>query len=384
MHLDVFTMSVMITITALTMAASLLWVSRRHNHHGLKLCASGLVLYAFSLPVLALRNTLLPETLSIVAGNLMVSASLAMLLLAVYRFYGQKPNPWLILPPLVFLTPGLMLGLDTLSHRVIFASFIFTVQHAALGWITLKYRPNHAGDGYLMAAAAPFTCAAVLVLRALLEFAGINNMPYYTTSELRYNYFILASLGAVIVFTLGFIFMARDAVENNYRQLSISDELTGMPNRRHLLNQLRERLAEASRIRTHLTLLMIDIDRFKDINDNLGHLVGAEVLKQVARTINSRIRINDLAGRYGGEEFLVILPHTAPHTAALVAEDLRKSIESLTIRFGGVRISVTVSIGVCSSQPDAPLTLDALLGGADKAMYLAKDQNRNRVVIEQV
>ena len=381
MHLDVFTLAVMITVVSLTMAGSLLWLSRGSGRHGLKLCASALVLFGLAMPVMALRGIVLLKPLAIVTGNLMICATLAMLLLAVCRFHNIRPNPWATLLPMIILIPGLLLMLDNLSGRVVFASLLFAVQHSILGWVTLRHRPQRSGDGHSMAAAATFACAAVLVVRATLEALGINSMPSFTTSELRYNYFIVTMAIAVIVFTLGFIFMVREAVDEDYRQLSIRDDLTGIANRRHLINQLQERLMEAGRTGTPLTLLVIDLDHFKSINDRLGHLAGDAVLKEVARTISSRVRGNDLVGRYGGEEFIVLLPHTPPQAAVKLAEELRRAVEAIAIPYGDLHLEVTVSIGVCGSPPDSPLSGDALLEGADRAMYLAKSRGRNQVVM---
>ena len=381
MTLDVFTMSVMIAVVSLTLAGGLLWVSRHSQRQGLRLCASGLALFALSLPTLALRGVLIPEAISIVAGNLMVAASLALLLMAVCRFHSARVQAWWVTMPMVVLPPGLLMMLSSLSGRVILASLVYAAQHILLGWITLRLRPDRSGDGHVLAASASLACAAVLLVRAALEAFGINSTPSFTSPELRHNYYILTMMIALIVFTLGFIFMVREAADENFRQLSIRDELTGIANRRHLVSPLRERLAEADRVHSPLTLLMIDLDHFKAVNDRLGHLVGDEVLKEVAHAISARVRINDFVGRYGGEAFLVILPHTAPRTAVVLAEDLRRAIEAMTIQYGGIRLGVTVSIGVCGSLPDAPLSLDALIEGADQAMYGAKNQGRNRVVL---
>ncbi|MFA5632341.1 MAG: GGDEF domain-containing protein [Porticoccaceae bacterium] len=378
MYLDVLTMSTMITVMSLTMAGSLLWLARGSNRSGLKLCATGLLLYGLSLPVLSLRGVLLSHALSIVAGNLMVCSSLAILVLAMCRFHDLKPNPWWILAPMIILLPGLLIMLDSMRERVIFTSLVFAAQHAALGWVALQHRTHLSGDGHVMAAAVTLISAVVLLVRALLEFTGFVSSPSFMAPELKYNYFLLSSTVAVLVFTLGFIFMARDAVGEDYRQLSIRDDLTGIANRRHLLQQIDMRLAEAKRTQTPLSLLMIDLDHFKDINDKFGHLAGDAALKEVAHIIKSRIRLNDLVGRYGGEEFAVLLPHTSPQAAATLAEDLRHAVENATIHYGGVRLNVTVSIGVRASLPSAPLSRDALIEGADQAMYRAKTQGRNQ------
>lgn len=380
MHLDVFTMTAMLSVVSLTMAGSLLWLSRGSGRNGLLLCASALVLFALATPLMGLRSTPLLSVVSILGSNLMIAVTLVLLLWAVCRFHHVKPHPSWTAGPLCLLIPGLLLMLDNLSGRVIFASLLFAFQHSVLGWVTLKHRPRQRnGDGHTMAAAATYACAVVLVIRAALEALGINSIPAFPTSELRYNYFVVTMAIAVIVFTLGFIFMVREAVDEDFRQLSIRDDLTGIANRRHLLNQLNDRLEEAVRSASPFSLLVIDIDRFKSINDNLGHLAGDAVLVEVAHAISSRIRSGDLVGRYGGEEFIVLLPHTAPREAMIVAEDLRRCVETLTIPVANQNLRVTVSIGVCGSPPDAPLSQDALLAGADHAMYRAKDLGRNRV-----
>jgi len=383
-YLDVFTMSTMITVITLTMATSLLWLARGSNRQGLKLCAAGLLLYGLSLPVLSLREVLFPSALSIIAGNAMVCLSLGILVLAVYRFHNVKPNPWWILAPMVILLPGLLLMLDNLRERIIFTSLVFAAQHAILGWTTLQHRTHVSGDGHVMAAAVTFTSAAGLIVRAVLELTGIVNSPSFTAPEVKYNYFLLSSTVAVLVFTLGFIFMVRDAVGEDYRQLSIRDDLTGIANRRHLLQQIDMRLTEARRIRMPLSLLMIDLDHFKDVNDRFGHLAGDAVLKEVALIIESRIRASDLVGRYGGEEFAVLLPHTSLQAAATLAEDLRGAIENTVVSWEDLRVHVTVSIGVHTSLPSAPLSRNALIEGADHAMYQAKTQGRNQVSASSV
>ena len=124
---------------------------------------------------------------------------------------------------------------------------------------------------------------------------------------------------------------------------------------------------------------MIDSDNLKQINDQHGHEAGNRMLKTVARSIGGELRSTDVLARYGGDEFIVLLPETPPERAIDVAERIRRAIETSLSEFGGERLHTTVSIGV-ACYPEDGRSLDALQARADRAMYSAKQQGRNRVV----
>ena len=128
---------------------------------------------------------------------------------------------------------------------------------------------------------------------------------------------------------------------------------------------------------------MIDLDLFKDVNDLYGHQAGDAVLAEVAQTLKKRIRASDILGRYGGEEFVVVLVAMDPEKASQIAESIRESIEELRISHAGKVMKITVSIGVATSAPDAKgVSLEKLLLKADLALYRAKREGRNRVRAE--
>ena len=166
--------------------------------------------------------------------------------------------------------------------------------------------------------------------------------------------------------------------------LSMIDSLTGINNRRSYNIVFENEWKRAARTRTHLSLLMIDIDHFKLFNDINGHLCGDEVLKSIARVLVSTVkRGSDYVFRWGGEEFAVILPDTPLEGAYFVAESIRRNIENTAIKYTGKSHKVTVSIGASSVIPDYS-TFDCdsymFISIVDKALYAAKDQGRNRVV----
>jgi diguanylate cyclase (GGDEF)-like protein len=170
----------------------------------------------------------------------------------------------------------------------------------------------------------------------------------------------------------------------NLRNLSLAerrastDSLTGLPNRRGLDDTLKRLVAHANRTHTPVSLVAIDLDHFKDVNDTAGHECGDEVLAAFGVMLRANLRGADVAARAGGEEFIVVLPETDRSGAMHVAEHLRRATEALTVPRLGARI--TASFGV-ATLPDDALDADALLRLADRALYAAKQRGRNRVEV---
>jgi diguanylate cyclase (GGDEF)-like protein len=159
------------------------------------------------------------------------------------------------------------------------------------------------------------------------------------------------------------------------------DALTGLLNRREIENLLSQVFKQAKRYEHALSVCMIDIDHFKKINDAFGHRAGDEAIKKIGHILDQKTRDADLAGRYGGEEFVVALTETPLAGALQWAEQLRSTIESSSISFNDsmTPIELTVSIGVASVS-DEIKNPDQIVDSADRALYLAKDSGRNRVV----
>jgi len=157
------------------------------------------------------------------------------------------------------------------------------------------------------------------------------------------------------------------------------DSLTGLWNRASILETLDKELARAQREGHPLAMLMIDVDHFKLVNDTHGHQAGDAMLREVARRIRSTIRRYDTAGRYGGEEFVVVLPATDLAGGMTQAERIRQTIAGEGVAASGKLVEVTCSIGVCSWPASGPGDAPLLIHGADEALYQAKRSGRNRV-----
>ena len=162
------------------------------------------------------------------------------------------------------------------------------------------------------------------------------------------------------------------------RYLSLTDALTGLYNRRHLDANLEREFLRSKRYHNNLSIAVIDIDFFKKVNDTYGHLCGDYVLKEVAYMILDTLRKTDMVFRYGGEEFVALLTETPLEKALIPLERLRKRIEKYPFEYNDNKFQVTISIGVNSTESGVE-TAGEFLDGADKALYLAKNNGRNNV-----
>ncbi len=164
-------------------------------------------------------------------------------------------------------------------------------------------------------------------------------------------------------------------------QLLDRDYLTGLYNRRFFMERFVEELAWSKRYHEPLSVFMLDIDYFKKVNDTYGHECGDEILKQIAKTLTSSLRTEDIVARYGGEEFIVLLSNTNADGAITAAEKLRSAVEQRDFCYTDIHLRLTISIGVTTAYDrGGELSIDDIIGRADNALYAAKKGSRNRVV----
>ena len=178
-------------------------------------------------------------------------------------------------------------------------------------------------------------------------------------------------------FALRHLFIGHN-LQQRLRDLAATDPLTGLYNRRHVFENLEKELKRYERYRECFAVILIDADYFKQINDNYGHAVGDATLRFIADTCATSVRETDIVGRFGGEEFIILLPHTTGDEAMIVAERIRLAVHDAEKR--GDAAKVTLSLGVAEAGPDNA-TFDAILKAADDALYSAKRDGRDRVGI---
>jgi diguanylate cyclase (GGDEF)-like protein len=173
-----------------------------------------------------------------------------------------------------------------------------------------------------------------------------------------------------------------EAILTQAKELSNVDALTFLPNRRMIVRELQDEVLRAGRYNTPFSISVADVDFFKRVNDTYGHIAGDEVLRNVAYQLRDHIRHPDLAGRYGGEEFLILLPNTASVAAAEQAARLCKYVRETNVHVNNNILNVTISIGVAQFRHGLD-TWDTLLNRADNAMYEAKGNGRDRWVVAE-
>jgi diguanylate cyclase (GGDEF)-like protein/PAS domain S-box-containing protein len=167
-------------------------------------------------------------------------------------------------------------------------------------------------------------------------------------------------------------------LEARLEMLASTDTLTGLPNRLAIMNKAEKEFARSKRYSRPLSLVMIDVDHFKSINDTYGHATGDHVLQNVGHICTDTLRDSDLLGRVGGEEFILILPDTPKQNAEYVAERMRERLELSEIKYEQHTLKITASFGVASIR-EADIAMEEIIERADAAMYTAKNSGRNQV-----
>ena len=259
----------------------------------------------------------------------------------------------------------------------------------------MRYRKLFSAVGVLLGLGAPAGAIIGQGLWSNREFWS----AWWREEWLNHAYFYCyMGIGCVVVFA-SFGFWLGLLADRQQRQnddlsdtfqtlnlLAIKDGLTGLYNHRYLQERLALEMESADRHQTPLACLMIDIDDFKSVNDRFGHPFGDSVLSSIARIIREHIRRIDTAGRYGGEEFLILMPQTPLEEARTAAERIRQAVESYPFKFETTRVSVTLSIGLAVYPKPGMKTEDraSLLQWVDAALYQAKRSGKNQTCVQSV
>lgn len=373
------TLFLVMIVTGATLAVFVTVAAGRDSHDGLALWASGLGLHTFAYILFAQRGRI-SDLVTVVIANVMLAATFALFAEALYQFQQRPPPRWRIWLPVAVVAVSFYFLQQADLPRLLLGPVIFAAQCSLVLFALWQKRRETIGRGQYFVAAAFVLVIGVFLARVVALATGSVATLSFGASNAVQVFSFLTSIVCLIMLSLGLVVMTKERSDERNRVLAMQDELTGLTNRRSILGTLEQQLAMARRNGQPLSLLMLDLDHFKRVNDSFGHLAGDAVLRQVAAGIASRLRAQDVAGRYGGEEFLVILPGTTVDGAVQLAEELRTSIAAGRIEIGdGHAISITISIGVSGGVPAAGQRVEDLIDGADRALYSAKENGRDRV-----
>lgn len=291
---------------------------------------------------------------------------------------------WIWLPlPLTLVVFTLLI--HTVPARFLAGPVIFGAQVLGMLGLLAVTRRFTVGRSQYFVIAGTALLLLVLVVRGVATRQGALDRGDFGVGGLVQVLTYVMVLCSTLLCTLGFVLMGKERTDHRNRQLAMLDDLTGLPNRRCTLQTLVQQVAQVRRGGQPMTVLMMDVDRFKRINDLHGHLVGDAVLKHVAATLRGRLRGQDTLGRFGGEEFLAVLPATAAAQGGRVlAEALRAAVaEHPYVLHDGRTRPLSLSVGVAEMGPGPAMTQETLINAADLAMYRAKATGRNRVEVAQ-
>ncbi|RHW20744.1 GGDEF domain-containing protein [Pseudomonas jilinensis] len=379
MQAHIPTMFMMVIIVSLTMTICTALVWRPERKEGLGYWTLALALHSSVYTLYSLRGEL-SDFLTIIVANTLLAGVFVLFAEGLMQFQQRRLNRWLTYWPLLVVPLVLYALLDQLAARVVVMAAIVLYQAILVLVIVFSRHRQTDGRGQYFLITAFGMIIATMAYRGVGTALGMDQMLLITSSNpIQMATFLTATVSMILV-GMGLILMVKERADAQMLKLAMHDELTGLPNRRYILEVLERLLAASNRQQQPLSLMMLDTDHFKLINDRHGHQVGDQSLKLLADTLRSRLRAQDHAGRLGGEEFLVVLPNTQASGARELAEQLRQSIEQSTFLTRDSRpLTLTISIGLCCLEPGGELDSQQAISRADQALYLAKQNGRNRV-----
>lgn len=366
-----------VALVAIILAFCLLLVGQSNRRDNLLLTGCGLLAHALAYVCYTVYGHA-PLWLSYGLGNSLLSLALAFYSASLFRIREQVV-PWrlLFIIPVIMLT-GLMLLLDTFEPRMLLATLVLVVQCSMILYWSRRYveRP---GRAHLLLEIGAMISLIGLGMRALAVVNGHAVEMRYDVSNLKQSISVAIGTVTVMMYSIGLVLMAKERSESRLQHLALRDVLTGTFNRRAILERFAVELDRARNERSSLAVAMIDIDHFKRINDLHGHLAGDEVLCHCVRELQMRLRLSDSLGRYGGEEFLLLLPCTDREGAMATLQSLRETIARSPACFAGDEIALRFSVGLWCGIPGPHDNTASLLAQADAALYQAKAGGRNAV-----
>jgi len=366
-----------VALVATIMAFCLLLVGQFNRRDNLLLTGCGLLAHALAYVCYTVYGHA-PLWLSYGVGNSLLSLALAFYSASLFRVREQRV-PWqLVFSIPAFMLVALMLLLDTLEPRMLLATLVLMLQ-CSLIFYWARRHAERPGRAHLLLQIGALISLIGLGMRALAVINGTAVEMRYDTSNLKQSISVAIGTVTVMMYSIGLVLMAKERSESRLQHLALRDVLTGTFNRRAILERFAVELDSARGEQSSLAVAMIDIDHFKRINDLYGHLAGDEVLCHCVRQLQQRLRQGDSLGRYGGEEFLLLLPHTTRDGAIAALQGLREAIARSPALFAGNEIALRFSVGLWCAVPGPQDSTAGLLAQADAALYQAKAAGRNTV-----
>jgi diguanylate cyclase (GGDEF)-like protein len=379
--LDIRTLSfITMSIAALFAIGLFLFGVFQKKYKGFTILASASGCYGCGLFLLGFRDVL-PDSITIVVANSLLVAGLALYFEGSRRFLdvGNTIHPVGIIA--VLLNLGIFyyytFQIPSVNHRIIWINLIAACLSGFIVWEFIRHVPAFGRVPRAMMVVV-FSLYGLFQMYRAIWTLGESPIQSFMSAGTVHSFAFLVIIMLITGSSFGYIWLVSKQLEFDLTELANEDQLTQILNRRGVETLARHEISKMSRTDAELSVIMIDIDHFKRLNDRFGHSVGDEVLKGFAKLIQQGLRPYDILGRVGGEEFLIILPHTTPEQALGLAERHRDSIEKHIFKIKKNKIQITASFGVANYSSKAK-TLAKLMHLADQALYQSKQRGRNQV-----
>lgn len=384
MNLDSRTMMVMMSALILLFSGLLTLAGlQAGNTRGVQHWAMGCLYLGLGLGFSYTHQEVSGSTWALIFGATMAAAGIGLQFNGIQAFKTGRWDryiPWL-LTGLVFSQNIWFVILHPDIHgRVITNSLVFALGNAVCARALIIRIEQPLRTAYWFTGASFAILTTIFLARAIIVYySPANTYSLYSPAAINPISFFLGSMLQMCI-AFGFVLMLNYRLATDLQKLAARDALTGALNRRSLEQEGIRLSARCTRTGDTLSIMMIDVDHFKSINDRYGHPVGDEVLKRLAAIAQQTIRSDDYFARYGGEEFCILLPSTLEQEAWILADRLRQVYAATMMEFNGIVLSSTISIGVSDSL-HAGVEFARLVAAADQALYCAKQEGRNRVVM---
>ncbi len=365
--------------TSLLLAISLLVAVGPRFRDGLGKWTASLLLQSMVFALLATRGVW-PDVATVVLPNACLTLVLTLQMAAIREFHGRATSIWWHVLPVLAVAGMFVFVMNDSIVRIILHGVVFGVGALALAVMVQRLNPESRGSARWLMLGGYLIGAATLGSRAVVSVVDPGAIPSFLGPSAFQGINFLFVLAVILVTSVGFLLLHKERSEEAAQKLALIDPLTGAFNRRTFLELAEKEIARTRRARGSLSLIMLDLDHFKQMNDRNGHLAGDEVLKGVVAITLTCLRKEDFLVRYGGEEFCILLPSVAIDRAAVMAERIREAVEQAHFSFKGRALSVTISIGVTTLSMEGNENVDTVVNRADEALYAAKKAGRNRVV----
>jgi diguanylate cyclase (GGDEF)-like protein/hemerythrin-like metal-binding protein len=372
------TMFMMIIFACVSLALSVGWAAWNDDRDGLRTWAVALCAHAIGYGLLALRGTI-PDVLSVVVANAMISASYSFLLMAVLKIQERRVPPLPLWAPPLVLAIAFAFLMDSIQKRIVVGNIILLAQAVMVGHRLVQHRYDFPVRGRNLAVFGMVVASIVTVARVVVAVLRPQDVAaIFQISTVQVVTYFSAFMSLILV-SNGLVLMAKERSDQSLRTVAMKDRLTGCWNRIRIEEVAQQEIARLKRYGYPAALIMLDLDHFKAINDRHGHAAGDAILRGFAEIMRGIIRTTDVVGRWGGEEFIVVLPSSGFSEAVRMAERIRASLEARVFP-GGYRATVSLGVAACRSSDN----WEEWLGRADGALYRAKAAGRNQVKAEDL